>query len=89
MELKQAIALLSNDWLREMNAANWADLGSGKGTFTLALADLSKPGSLIYAVDKDAKALGQIVPATNQVKIEKSERTLADRICHSRNLMES
>ena len=32
----------------------WADLGAGSGAFTLALADLLPPGSLIYAVDKDA-----------------------------------
>lgn len=71
MELQHAIALLSNDWLTKMNAGNWADLGSGNGTFTLALANLLKPGSLIYAVDKDTSALGQISPSTNQVTIEK------------------
>jgi len=71
MELQQAIALLSNDWLLGINAGNWADLGSGNGTFTLALANLLKPGSLIYAVDKDVKALDKILLPTNQVKIEK------------------
>lgn len=35
----------------------WADFGSGGGAFTLALADLLGPGSLIYSVDKDAGAL--------------------------------
>ncbi|HLJ82116.1 MAG TPA: class I SAM-dependent methyltransferase [Ktedonobacterales bacterium] len=35
----------------------WADLGSGWGAFTLALADLLGPGSSIYSVDKDRGAL--------------------------------
>jgi ubiquinone/menaquinone biosynthesis C-methylase UbiE len=35
----------------------WADLGSGEGNFTLALADLIGPGSHITAVDRDAGAL--------------------------------
>jgi SAM-dependent methyltransferase len=35
----------------------WADLGSGSGAFTLALADLLGPGARIYSVDKDRRAL--------------------------------
>ncbi|HLW00545.1 MAG TPA: methyltransferase domain-containing protein [Ktedonobacterales bacterium] len=35
----------------------WADLGSGAGAFTLALADLLGPTGEIYSVDKDAGAL--------------------------------
>ena len=35
----------------------WADLGSGEGAFTLALADLLGPGGHIYSVDTDARAL--------------------------------
>ena len=31
----------------------WADLGSGDGAFTLALADLLGPEGVIYSVDKD------------------------------------
>ena len=37
----------------------WADLGSGSGAFTLALADLLGPGSTIHSVDRDARALRQ------------------------------
>jgi ubiquinone/menaquinone biosynthesis C-methylase UbiE len=37
----------------------WADLGSGAGAFTLALADLIGPGGHIYSVDKDQRALRQ------------------------------
>lgn len=35
----------------------WADLGSGTGAFTLALADLLGEAGEIYSVDKDAGAL--------------------------------
>ena len=35
----------------------WADLGSGSGAFTLALADLLGAGGHIYSVDRDARAL--------------------------------
>ena len=35
----------------------WADLGSGRGAFTLALADLLGAGSVIHSVDRDAGAL--------------------------------
>jgi ubiquinone/menaquinone biosynthesis C-methylase UbiE len=35
----------------------WADLGSGSGAFTLALADLLGPAGEIYSVDKDQGAL--------------------------------
>jgi ubiquinone/menaquinone biosynthesis C-methylase UbiE len=35
----------------------WADLGSGTGAFTLALADLIGPTGHIYTIDKDLRAL--------------------------------
>ena len=35
----------------------WADLGSGAGAFTLALADLLGPAGEIYSIDRDASAL--------------------------------
>lgn len=35
----------------------WADLGAGEGAFTLALADLLRPGAHITAVDRDAGSL--------------------------------
>jgi SAM-dependent methyltransferase len=37
--------------------ADWADLGSGTGAFTLALADLLGAGGRIVSVDRDAGAL--------------------------------
>jgi SAM-dependent methyltransferase len=41
-------------------AGVWADLGCGTGAFTLALADLLHPESVIYAVDKDKGALSEL-----------------------------
>ncbi len=35
----------------------WAELGSGEGAFTLALADLLGPGASIHSIDKDGRAL--------------------------------
>src|SRR5688572_3323616 len=35
----------------------WADLGSGTGAFTLALADLIGPTGAIHSVDRDGSAL--------------------------------
>jgi SAM-dependent methyltransferase len=35
----------------------WADLGSGTGAFTLALADLLGPGGRIYSVDRNRAAV--------------------------------
>lgn len=35
----------------------WADLGSGDGAFTLALAELLGPGAAIYSVDKNGSRL--------------------------------
>ena len=37
--------------------AVWADLGSGEGAFTLALAELLGPGGAIHSVDLDGRAL--------------------------------
>jgi SAM-dependent methyltransferase len=37
----------------------WADFGSGAGAFTLALADLLGPKSLIFSIDKDRSAIQQ------------------------------
>jgi SAM-dependent methyltransferase len=38
---------------------HWADLGSGTGAFTLALADLLGPGGQIVSIDRDAGVLRQ------------------------------
>lgn len=35
----------------------WAELGSGRGAFTLALAELLGPGGVIYSIDRNRSAL--------------------------------
>jgi SAM-dependent methyltransferase len=42
----------------------WADLGSGRGAFTLALADLLGPDGTIFSVDRDESALQEQASAT-------------------------
>ena len=39
--------------------AVWADVGSGEGAFTLALADVLGPGATIHSVDRDRGALSK------------------------------
>lgn len=41
----------------ESSGGTWADLGSGAGAFTLALADLLGANAEIYSIDQDAGAL--------------------------------
>ena len=43
----------------------WADIGAGRGAFTLALADLVGPDATIHAVDRDRSALAQLQRALN------------------------
>lgn len=50
----------------------WADLGSGAGAFTLALADVTNQQAEIYSIDKDTSSLQEqkeqfetIFPDTN------------------------
>ena len=38
----------------------WADLGAGTGAFTLALAELLGPDGVVYAVDRDGRALREL-----------------------------
>jgi len=38
----------------------WADLGAGTGNFSWALAELIGPQGMIYAIDRDAKAIRQL-----------------------------
>jgi SAM-dependent methyltransferase len=45
-------------------AGVWADVGSGDGTFTRALLHLLGPGSRIYAIDRDRKALARLARRT-------------------------
>jgi len=45
----------------EGQAGTWADLGCGDGIFTAALVTLLEPGSTVYAVDKNPRALDALV----------------------------
>jgi SAM-dependent methyltransferase len=44
----------------------WADMGAGRGAFTLALADLLGPGSRIVAVDRAARDLAAAALAVDR-----------------------
>jgi SAM-dependent methyltransferase len=41
----------------EGRSGAWADLGSGEGAFTSALASLLLPGSRIYSIEKEGRSL--------------------------------
>jgi ubiquinone/menaquinone biosynthesis C-methylase UbiE len=73
MELIEAAKMLDNNSINSMQKEKWADLGCGNGTFTLALAGLLQPGSIIYAVDTNLSALKQIPGDYNGVLIEKQK----------------
>lgn len=52
MKLTEAIDLIKNAPVKNIQPASWADLGCGDGLFTYALAILLMPGSCIYAIDR-------------------------------------
>jgi SAM-dependent methyltransferase len=47
--------------------STWADLGSGTGAFTFALADLLGPSGVIHSVDRDAAALRSQAEAVHRL----------------------
>jgi ubiquinone/menaquinone biosynthesis C-methylase UbiE len=55
MDHQDHVALLRNGIPAQ--GGTWADLGSGSGAFTLALAELLGKTATIYSVDRDAGAL--------------------------------
>jgi len=69
MELQTAIDLISNPQIQSSNRQKWADLGSGSGIFTQALAHHLAADSEIFAVDQDASALASIPARCEGVKI--------------------
>jgi ubiquinone/menaquinone biosynthesis C-methylase UbiE len=71
MKLIEAAALISTDLIDWARPQSWCELGAGKGTFTLALAQLLAPGTMIYAVDFDQRALQQIPDQYDGVTIRK------------------
>jgi ubiquinone/menaquinone biosynthesis C-methylase UbiE len=60
------VALLRPGVPAPQPGSTWADIGAGRGAFTLALADLLGPGSTIVAVDHDAAGLGEAVDAVGR-----------------------
>ena len=69
MRLPDAIEMLADSGIEAHRPTTWADLGSGDGTFTLALASLLAPGSTVHAMDRDASALRRIPSEQNGVRI--------------------
>ncbi len=60
MTEEEAVALIGRRRIGGDQPCIWADLGCGDGTFTRALATLLPAGSVIHAVDQNARALRQI-----------------------------
>ena len=71
MRITEATALIRTPLIEWTRPQSWCDLGSGSGTFTMALARLLSPGSTIYAVDLDRRALEKIPGQRNGVEIRK------------------
>lgn len=72
MKLQTATDLIANTHFDSHTPQIWADLGSGKGTFTQALAAHLAAGSEIYALDEDRNALLEIPPSYQNVQIHKT-----------------
>ncbi len=51
---------LIRDGVARRPGATWAELGAGRGAFTLALAELLGEGTSIQAVDRDRGSLGDL-----------------------------
>ena len=71
MKITEATALVRTPLIEWARPQSWCDLGSGSGTFTVALAQLLAPGSIIYAVDLDRRTLEGIPDRHDGVEIRK------------------
>jgi hypothetical protein len=71
MKISQAAELIRTPMIEWTRPQSWCDLGSGGGTFTIALAHLLAPGSTIDAVDLDPRGLERIPDRHNGVTIRK------------------
>jgi ubiquinone/menaquinone biosynthesis C-methylase UbiE len=69
VRLHDATEMLAGSEVGASGPTTWADLGCGTGTFTIALADLLTPGSLIHAIDQDRSALRKIPSSHKSVSI--------------------
>jgi ubiquinone/menaquinone biosynthesis C-methylase UbiE len=79
MYIAEATELIRMDKIPGARAQTWCDLGCGSGTFTLALASLLPPGSVIHAIDKDERSLSQIPDRYQDVTIRKKVVDLRER----------
>ena len=70
MELSVAIKLIEKGVSQSSKPQVWADLGAGRGLFTSALSSLLSNGSMIHAVDQDAKALASIKLSSSHVALK-------------------
>jgi len=69
MLVGHAVAMLGGSALDALGPVTWADLGCGDGTFTVALADVLAPGSVIHAIDRDGSVLKHIPSRHHGVQI--------------------
>ena len=60
MSPAEARALIAHPSLTAGGPQTWADLGSGDGTFTAALASQLQDGSVVHAMDIDARAVSDV-----------------------------
>ncbi|MBC7828207.1 MAG: methyltransferase type 11 [Chitinophagaceae bacterium] len=72
MQPEQALDLIRHPAITVDFPTNWADLGSGSGLFSHALASLLVPGSKIFAIDKNT-GIFERHQKTNEVIIETME----------------
>lgn len=68
MKLQDAISLIDGGELFGSGPLQWADLGSGSGLFSHALAYLLPQGSKVLCLDRDAKNFTET--NVNGVKLE-------------------
>jgi hypothetical protein len=69
MRVREAAAMIADANLGSLGPTQWADVGAGDGTFTLALAESLAAGSIIHAVDRDRISLARIPPLHHGVTI--------------------
>jgi SAM-dependent methyltransferase len=69
MQRREAIDMLAGSAVEALGPTTWADLGSGDGTFTLALAAVVAPGSIVHAMDVDRSVLRAIPSAYEGARI--------------------
>ena len=68
MRHRDAVALIADAGF-DATPSVWADLGSGEGTFTRALASLLAPGSVVHAIDTNSSALAGLRASSSPVRI--------------------